>query len=148
MQATDRNLTDPDIPAGFRHFEGDPAEDHIGPFYCRLTENGVETLFRVQPHNCNSHGIAHGGVLMTFMDYTLCVAAVGDTGDKVVTVTCNNEFVAGAPAGTLLYGRGEVIRRGGSLVFTRGTITTADGRVILNGSAVVKRLRRRDDQQR
>lgn len=115
---------DPDIPAGYHHYQGDPAEDHVGPFYFRLTEQGVETLFRLQPHNCNSHGSAHGGVLMTFIDYTLCVAAVGSTGE-------------------LLYGRGEVLRRTGSLVFTRGTIETADGRVVLSASAVVKRLRRR-----
>lgn len=134
---------DPAIPEGYHHFQGDPAEDHIGPFYFRLTENGVETLFRLQPHNCNSHGSAHGGVLMTFIDYTLCVAAVGATGEQVVTVTCNNEFVDGAAAGTLLYGRGEVIRRTGSLVFTRGTVETADGRVVLSSSAVVKRIRRR-----
>ena len=136
MQALDL-----DIPAGFRQGQGDPAEDHIGPFFFRLTDNGVETVFRLQPHNCNSHGSAHGGVLMTFIDYTLCVAAVGNTGESVVTVSCNSEFVDGAAAGSLLFGRGEVVRRTGSLVFTRGTIE-ADGRPVLTASAVVKRIRR------
>jgi uncharacterized protein (TIGR00369 family) len=137
MQAPDL-----DIPAGYRHWQGDPAEDHIGPFFLRPAAHGVETVFRLQPHNCNSHGTAHGGVLMTFIDYTLCVAAAHDTGEKVVTVSCNSEFIDGAAAGSRLFGRGEVIRRTGSLVFTRGTIETADGRVVLAASAVVKRIRR------
>lgn len=134
---------EPEIPAGFQHWQGDPAEDHIGPFYYRLTETGAETRFHLQPHNCNSHGTAHGGVLMAFIDYTLCAAAVGATGEQVVTVTCNNEFIAGATANTLLYGHGEVIRRTNSLVFTRGTVETAEGRVLLSASAVIKRIRPR-----
>jgi acyl-coenzyme A thioesterase PaaI-like protein len=87
----------------------------------------------------------HGGVLMAFIDYTLCVVAMGEGLDEgVVTVSCNNEFVDGATAGTLLHGHGEVIRRTGSLVFTRGMITAEDGRVLLNASAIVKRIRRRE----
>jgi uncharacterized protein (TIGR00369 family) len=126
---------------GYRSWSGDAAEDHIGPFFYRLTENGAETLFRVQAHNLNSSGSVHGGVLMTFIDYTLCVAAVGETGERVVTVSCNSEFIAGAREGAVLEGRGEVVRRTGSMVFTRGSIE-ADGATILTASAVVKRIRR------
>lgn len=136
MQATDY-----DIPGDFRHWDGDAAEDHIGPFFYRPVAGGIETAFRPRPHNCNSSGAVHGGVLMTFIDYTLCVAAVAGTDERVVTVSCNSEFIAAARPGVLLIGRGEVIRRTGSLVFTRGTIE-ADGETVLTASAVVKRIRR------
>src|SRR5690554_3669574 len=81
MQATDY-----DIPGDFRHWDGDAAEDHIGPFFYRPVAGGIETAFRPRPHNCNSSGAVHGGVLMTFIDYTLCVAAVAGTDERVVTV--------------------------------------------------------------
>lgn len=136
MQATDY-----DIPGDFRHWDGDAAEDHIGPFFYRPVAGGIETAFRPRPHNCNSSGAVHGGVLMTFIDYTLCVAAVAGTDERVVTVSCNSEFIAAARPGALLIGRGEVIRRTGSLVFTRGTIEV-DGETVLTASAVVKRIRR------
>jgi|SRR5690625_4748155 len=141
MQASDYG-----IPADFRHWQGDPAEDHIGPFfYRRVDDRSIETALRLQSQHCNSHRSVHGGVLMAFIDYTLCVAAVANGEDEgVVTVSCNTEFVDGAQADTLVYGHGEVIRRTGSLVFTRGQIKAEDGRVLLNASAVVKRIRRRE----
>lgn len=141
MQASDYG-----IPDDYSYWRGDPAEDHIGPFFFRRSEdNKLDTAFRLQPHNCNSHGSVHGGVLMAFIDYTLCVVAMGDGVDEgVLTISCNSEFVDGAVAGTLLHGHGEVIRRTGSLVFTRGLITADDGRVLLNASAIVKRIRRRE----
>jgi acyl-coenzyme A thioesterase PaaI-like protein len=132
---------DLDIPAGYRHWRGDAAEDSIGPFFYRPTELGADTLFRVRPHNCNSGGMAHGGVLMTFADYTLCVAAVAANGEHCVTVSFSSDFVGGVEPGSVVLGRGEVVRRTGSLVFTRGTFEV-DGQVVLTASAVVKRIRR------
>lgn len=138
------------ISADYQHWQGDAAEDHIGPFFYRRSDDvTIDTAFRLQPHNCNSHGSVHGGVLMTFIDYTLCVAAVGGGEDEgVLTISCNTEFVDGAVDGTLLHGSAEVIRRTGSLVFIRGVIKAEDGRVLLNGSAVVKRIRRREKRPR
>ena len=39
---------DYNIPEGFRHYGGDPAEDSLGPFFGRIGENGFETAFRAQ----------------------------------------------------------------------------------------------------
>jgi acyl-coenzyme A thioesterase PaaI-like protein len=57
-----------------------------------------------------------------------------------VTVTCNAEFVGPASEGELVEGIGEVVHRGGSLIFVRATLRAAD-RVVLTASGVVKRLR-------
>lgn len=131
------------IPADYRHWIGDQAEDHNGPFFFRCEEDGrVHTLFRVQAHNCNGHGGLHGGIMMLFADFTLCVVANrGDQDEGVVTVTCNNEFIGPAAEGELVEGYGEVLRRGGSLIFTRCTLRVGE-RTILNASAVVKRIRK------
>lgn len=134
------NPEDFDIPARFRRLNDDAAEDHIGPFFYCPTETGAEAAFRPRGCNINGLGTVHGGVLMTFIDYTLCVAAVCHTRQPCVTVTLNNEFVGPAAEGALLLGNGEVTRVTRSLVFTRGELRSDDD-VVLTASAVVKRVR-------
>lgn len=136
------------IPAHFQHWEGDDAEDHNGPFFFAVDTGpdgvvSVQTAFRVRPQNCNAHKTLHGGILMMFADYTLCIAAIGGSHEAVVTVTCNNEFVGPAFDGDLVIGRGEVTRKGGSLIFVRAVIEV-NGTTILTSSGVVKRVKRRE----
>lgn len=129
-----------DVPEQYRHWAGDPAEDRIGPFFFRIEHAVIYSAFRVQVGHCNSHGTAHGGLLMAFADYTLCIAANEGKNEGVVTVSCNNEFIGPAAAGDLVCGQAEVTRRGGSLVFVR-VVLSVDGRTILTSSGVIKRLR-------
>lgn len=134
------NPQDYDVPTQYRHWAGDAAEDRIGPFFFRIEQGVIHSAFRVQAQHCNSHDSAHGGLLMAFADYTLCIAANEGKEESVATVTCNNEFVGPAVAGDLVCGVAEVTRRGGSLVFVRAVLSVED-RVILTSSAVIKRLR-------
>ncbi|MDO9521412.1 MAG: PaaI family thioesterase [Pseudohongiella sp.] len=136
------------IASHFQHWEGDAAEDHNGPFFFAVETQSegsdkVQTAFRVKPENCNAHKTLHGGILMMFADYTLCIAAIGGTHEAVVTVTCNNEFVGPAFEGDLVTGRGEVTRKGGSLIFVRAVIEV-NGNTVLTSSGVVKRVKRRE----
>lgn len=128
-------------PAGFEHWHGDSAEDHNGPFFFQVQGSEISTAFRVRAENCNAHRTLHGGILMMFADYTLCLAAIGGTQEGVVTVTCNNEFLGPAFEGDLVTGRGEVTRKGGSLIFARAVIE-ANGKTILTSSGVLKRVPR------
>lgn len=142
-ERTDSTLADPrdsGIPDHYRQWRGDEAEDYNGPFFFMMEEGRSLTAFRVRSRNCNSHRTVHGGVLMMFADYTLCIAANQGRQESVVTVSCNSEFVGPAQEGDLVRGVGEVIRRGGSLVFVRATLYAGDA-VILTASGVVKRLR-------
>jgi uncharacterized protein (TIGR00369 family) len=129
-----------EVPDGYRHWPHDPAEDHIGPFFYRPLGNGrVLTRCRVQAHHCNTYGSVHGGVLMAFADYTLCLAAIESEADAVVTVSATCDFVAAARAGDVLDGEGELTRLGGSLAFTRAVLRSGD-RVVMTASGVIKRL--------
>jgi len=134
------NPQDYDVPTQFTHWAGDPAEDRIGPFFYRIEQGVVYSAFRVQAAHCNSHASAHGGLLMAFADYTLCIAANEGKEESVATVTCSNEFVGPAVAGDLVCGLAEVTRRGGSLVFVRAVLSVEE-RAILTSSGVIKRLR-------
>ena len=129
-------------PPGWRHWAHDPAEDRIGPFFYQLPAPGrALSRCELQPHHCNTYSGVHGGVLMTFADYTLCLAAIETEADAVVTVSATCDFVDGARAGEVLTGEGELTRAGGSLVFTRAVIRSGD-RVVMTASGVLKRLRK------
>lgn len=140
MAAIDRDALG--IPAEYRHWEGDPAEDHVGPFFYLLLGNGrIRNVFRPQPHHCNTYGAVHGGVLMTFADQALCLAAIESEADTVVTVSATCDFVDSARVGELLTGEGEATRIAGSLAFTRVTIRAGE-RIVMTASGVVKRVRK------
>ena len=130
---------DYEIPSHFRHWVGDKAEDHIGPFFFYIDGKTPHTAFRIQEHNCNAHDSIHGGVLMAFADYTLCIGANMGESESVATVSCSNEFVAPAYLGDLLEGECVVVRRGKSLVFARCELRVGD-KPILNSSGVIKRI--------
>ncbi|MBT3531633.1 MAG: PaaI family thioesterase [Gammaproteobacteria bacterium] len=130
-----------DIPPHYRHWVGDKAEDYIGPFFFHMDGDQPSSAFRVEDRHCNAHDSVHGGVLMTFADYTLCLCANGGETESVVTVSCNSEFVAPAFKDDLVHGKGEVIRRGGSMVFARCQLIAND-QIILIASAVIKRIRK------
>ncbi|MEX0964948.1 MAG: PaaI family thioesterase [Pseudohongiellaceae bacterium] len=130
------------INSNYRHWQGDKAEDYIGPFFFVMQGENPQTAFRVQEHHCNAHDSLHGGVLMALADYTLCLSANGGESESVVTVSCSNEFVAPAFKGDLVEGRGELIRRGGSMVFSTCKLYVGDT-VVLTSSAVIKRIRKK-----
>ena len=130
---------DYNVPVEYRHWVGDKAEDFIGPFFFYMDGDNPRTAFRVREQNCNAHDSVHGGVLMAFADYTLCLGANGGESESVATVSQNNEFIAPAYLGDLVLGRGEVIRRSRSIVFVRCELFVAD-RTVLTASAVIKRI--------
>lgn len=134
------NPSDYDIPSNFRHWVGDKAEDYIGPFFFDMEGENSRTVFRVLEHHCNAHDSLHGGILMALADYTLCLCANGGENESVATVSCNSEFIAPAFQGDLVQGSGELVKRGGSMVFVRCELRVED-KVVLMSSAVIKRIR-------
>jgi uncharacterized protein (TIGR00369 family) len=129
--------------AGWRFWSGDAFEVLAGPFYSRRTpERGQVCAFRAEARHMNAGGFMHGGALMTFADFALfCIADDELQGTGSVTASMNCEFIDSARVGDLVEASGEVVRAGRSLVFVRGTVTTA-GRPLLTFSAIVKKVRR------
>lgn len=131
--------------AGWSNWSNDPFEMHAGPFYSRPDPETGEMVcaFRAEPKHMNGGGFMHGGVYLTFADYSLFAiggAALQGTGS--VTASLAGEFLDAAKVGDLIEARGEVTRAGGSLVFIRGMITT-QGRPLMSFSGIVKKVRRK-----
>ena len=136
-----RSTVAPALPNGYQAYAyEDPFEDLVGPLGYKVVDGTISFAFRADDRHRNTGGTLHGGMLMTFADYALCLTAVWDQpGEKCVTVACNCEFVAAGEPGELIEASGEVVRRTRSLAFVRGQIFTG-GRVLLTYSGIVKRI--------
>ena len=133
--------TRPDLPPGFVAFEyDDPFENLVGPLGIRRESGRISFAFLVRPHHLNTGDTVHGGMLMTFADFAVCLAATWDQpGEKCVTVSLNCEFVAAGRVGDLVMATCEVVRRTRNLAFVRGTVRV-DDRILLTCSSIVRRL--------
>ncbi|MEQ8268167.1 MAG: PaaI family thioesterase [Parvibaculum sp.] len=134
--------------AGYESWNGhDPFEDHAGPFFFRRHEDGrITCAFEATPTHCNGGGFLHGGMLMTFADYSLFAIGKDVLDGPCVTVSLTGEFTAAAGAGEFIEARGEIVRNTGSMVFLRGQVFTghgADEHILLNFSGIVKRVKKR-----
>lgn len=118
----------------------DPYENRSGPFFWREGEDGAQRFaVLAETRHCNSHGIVHGGLMMTMIDLAMVAAAKNDRREQLVTVSLNAEFVSSAREGELIEAAAELVRRTRSLAFVRGQVFVGE-RVLLTASAVLKPL--------
>jgi uncharacterized protein (TIGR00369 family) len=129
----------------------DPFEDHVGPFYFRIDGDAARagTVHCVLPtaaRHGNYKGDVHGGAILTFADYALCLvagrAADGGTNTSfAMTVSIAVEFLAAALVGAPLEATGEPLQVTGRLAFARGSVTQ-QGKTIALWSGVVRHVAR------
>lgn len=133
----------PPIPGYVIYDPVDPFENRAGPFFWARLPDGTQSFaITAAEGHCNSHGIVHGGLLMTMIDLSLVVTAKSAPDEQLVTVCLNAEFISSARAGNLIEARSELLRRTGSLAFVRGRICCGD-RTLLAASAVLKAVKPR-----
>lgn len=129
----------------------DPFEDHVGPFYFRIAgdarqANSVHCVLPTLPRHGNYVGGVHGGAILTFADYALCLvagrAADGGTNSSfAMTVSIAVEFLDAGRIGPPLEATGEPLQVTGRLAFARGSLTQ-EGRTIALWSGVVRHVAR------
>ena len=128
---------------GWRTWSRDNFETHNGPFWHRMDENGeVQCAFRVESKHLNGQRNVHGGAFMSFADYCLFAIASSVLQGPGVTVSFACDFLDAAREGELVEGTGEITRAGGSLIFLRGVLKSAD-RPLFTFSATIKRVKRK-----
>ena len=118
-----------------------PFVHHLGLTLERF-EGGESTLrFAARPEHCNSHGVAHGGAIMTLLDVTLATAArSANQGMSVVTIEMKTSFMRPVPAGEgqALVSRGRLLHRTRSMAFVEGSVFDADGQLCAHASGTFK----------
>jgi uncharacterized protein (TIGR00369 family) len=96
--------------------------------------------FRVEARHCNPGRVCHGGMLATFADMCLPIAArfqaKMDMGFlPTINLTC--DYLAPAPLGSWVEGRADVVRTTKNLLFAQG-LATADGVPVLRANGIFK----------
>lgn len=93
--------------------------DVVDKDYCR-------TSLSITPDLTNSRGDIHGGTIMAVFDFTLSVAARShaprETG--VMTIEMSTHFLESVSGNIVI--EGHCLRRGRSIAFCEGTITSAE----------------------
>ena len=135
----------------------DPFEDHVGPFYYRITGDArqagsVHCVLPTEPRHANYKGGVHGGAVLAFADYALCLVAgrAADGGTNTafaVTVSIAVEFLDAGRVGLPLEASGEPLQVTGRLAFARGSITQ-QGRTIALWSGVCRHIPRAKAMER
>src|SRR5204862_7259171 len=110
----------------------DPFEDHTGPFYFRIDGDAskagtVHCVLPTAPHHGNYAGGVHGGAILTFADYALCLvagrAADGGTNSAfAMTVSIAVEFLDAGRIGPALDASAERLQLTARRSFARGSV--------------------------
>ena len=105
-------------------------------------DGGESTLrYAALPEHRNSHGVTHGGALMTLLDVALATAARSACPDMgVVTIEMKTSFMRPAPAGEdqALVSHGKLLHRTRSLAFVEGAVFDAAGQLCAHATGTFK----------
>ena len=135
----------------------DPFEDHTGPFYFKIEGDArkagsVHCVLPTETRHGNYAGGVHGGVILAFADYALCLvagrAADGGTNSSfAVTVSISVEFLSAGKVGLPLEADGEPLQVTGRMAFARGAIRQ-QGKLIALWSGVCRHVPRAKAMER
>ena len=112
-----------------------------GPLWLRL-DDGVRVFgLLTGTDHVNPAGLVHGGVLTTLADHAVSLCAWEAAGRvPCVTVQLDTHFLAPVMPGDFIEARPGVVRRGGSLVFVRASLSVRSAEVAV-AMAVIKLLK-------
>lgn len=115
-----------------------PFAAHLGIEMDTFDPGVARMRCKLVSHMTNSWGMAHGGVIMTLMDVTLCMAArtLHPKSAGVMTIDMTTSFID-AGRGTLK-SEARVLRNGRSIIFTEGEIRNEDGTLVAKSQATVR----------
>ncbi len=140
MESTITAIT---IPEGFVPLPSDNGFiEHNGPIcYKREADGQVVFGAPITQARCNIVGTCHGGWIASLLDMVLPLSARltdDDLAERyVLTVNMSIDYLAPAPLGSWVEGRGQTLRRTKRLLFVQGLLSI-DGEPITRGSAVLR----------
>ncbi|MES2363327.1 MAG: PaaI family thioesterase [Pseudomonadota bacterium] len=110
-------------------------------FELELYEGGESVIgYTPKPEHQNSFGVTHGGACMTLLDVAMARAARSMAKDMgAITIEMKTSFMRPTPGdGSRLTGKGRIVHRTASLVFTEATIYDAQGQACAHATGTFK----------
>ena len=136
-------MSEPPIPFARPFPRHIPFVEALGMQLWQFGSGTAELRLPVQPEQLNSHGIAHGGVLMTLLDVAMAHAArsgyIGGDDPGVVTVEMKTTFMR--PTRGVLIARGKLLHQTRSFAFTEGGIYDDAGHLHAHATGTFKFVR-------
>jgi acyl-coenzyme A thioesterase PaaI-like protein len=117
-----------------REMKGIPAS--LGALWTCKGDNGWRYGIQLDASHCNSQGIIHGGVLMSFMDHGLSLMIWEASGRAACsTVHLDSHFLAPLRPPCFVELDGQILRQGKKMAFLRGTLI-CDGKPVMDATGV------------
>lgn len=123
-------------------YETEPFEDFVGPFFYKKNKNNYISAFECKDHHLNAMRSLHGGMIMSFIDYTMFVVCLEVIKEQsFVTVSCSTEFLNSSIDDKIIYGNGEITQETKSMIFVKGKIFNNQNKTISTFSGILKKIR-------
>lgn len=110
----------------------------VGPFWIKAEGEGSIYGFLAEKRHLNRQGVVHGGMVMTFVDNSLGMAAsAANGGRRQMTIQLDTQFIEGVKEGDFVEARCRVVRQTRSLMFMAATLEVGP-RVVATATGVWK----------
>ena len=101
-----------------------------------------DCFFECKKHHLNAMGTLHGGMIMSFIDYTMFVICLDSIREQsFVTVSCSTEFLNPSIGDKIIYGNGEITQETKSMIFIKGRIFNKKNINISTFSGILKKVK-------
>ena len=105
--------------------KGIPAS--LGVLWTQRDDSGWRYGVQLDESHCNSQGLIHGGVLMTFMDHGLSLIIWEAVGRAMTsTIHLDSHFLAAVRPPAFVELDTRILRQGRNTVFARGTLRVGE----------------------
>ena len=104
----------------------------------KISEDLVHVHLDLQPWQCNSFGVAHGGVMMTLLDFAMAMAAKVKHGHLggAMTIDMSTSFIKGGKGKMVVHGT--VLKAGKSIQFCEASAYDASGDLLTKSMGTFK----------
>jgi len=104
----------------------------------KISEDLVHVHLDLQPWQCNSFGVAHGGVMMTLLDFAMAMAAKVKHGHLggAMTIDMSTSFIKGGKGKMVVHGTG--LKAGKSIQYCEASAYDASGDLLAKSMGTFK----------
>lgn len=128
-------------PDGFKLYETRDGlfSNRTGPYFIKGRFPDAVMGVRILDRHCNLNMVAHGGLLMSFMDTLIGRTAAAAAQHLCATASLTCHFLKPVPVGAWVEGRAQALKTGKRAVFLRGELI-CDGELAFTAEGLWQRI--------
>lgn len=119
----------------------EPFIRHLGIDRIEVSASGGEVHLALEPYHTNRFGLAHGGVIMTLLDFVMAQSCRAADTDRRPAVTIEMKTAFVQPGQGALRCTGRCVHRSRSLAFGEARVEDVAGTLVAFGSGTFKYMK-------